>query len=255
MRLTIDSDARTLTCEGPDGEESLDLYGTRAFELLSRQWLRVGWGCRYSYRNTWLGRPIIQLPEDMVLMQEVIFDVRPDLILETGVAHGGSLVFYASLCKALEQGRLIGVDIEIRPDNRKAIEDHPLSAYIRLIEGDSTDPEVVEQVKKAILPNEKVMVLLDSCHSRDHVLAELRAYAPLVSVGSYIVVMDSIMAHLAGVPGSGSDWTWNNPMGAANEFLENNPDFEVSEPGFAFNEGTSAERVTYSPRGFLRRIR
>src|SRR6202041_1198377 len=138
---------------------------------------------KYSYSFTWLGRPIVQLPEDILLIQEAIYQVKPDVIVETGVAHGGSLIFYASLCKTMEKGRVIGIDIEIRPSNRAAVEAHPLSSFITLLEGSSTNPDVVKQVRAAIRPKEVVLVLLDSCHSKDHVLEELQAYSPLVSKG------------------------------------------------------------------------
>ena len=159
---------------------------------ISDIWLRAGWDNKYVYSFTWMGRPIIQLPEDMIRLQEVIYEVRPDVIVETGVAHGGSLVFYASLCKAMGRGRVIGVDVEIRPHNRAAIEAHALFPLITLIEGSSIEPQIVEEVKSLIKPDEKTMVVLDSNHEKQHVLAELRAYSPIVSVGSYIVAMDGI---------------------------------------------------------------
>jgi len=147
-----------------------------------------------------MGRPIIQLPEDIVRIQEVIYALQPDVIIETGVAHGGSLVFYASLFSAMGKGRVIGVDIEIRPHNRRAIEAHPLSRLITLIEGSSIEPETIARVKAQIRLGEKVMVILDSNHTRDHVRAELEAYAPLVAIGSYIVACDGIVRDLQGAP-------------------------------------------------------
>src|SRR5262245_4459601 len=174
MKVTIDSDAGQLIEHETDGQRVLPLYSPEAFALLSRCWVEVGWSQKYSYTFSWLGRPIIQLPEDLVRIQEVIYRVRPDVIVETGVAHGGSLVFYASLCRAMDRGRVIGVDIQIRPHNRRAIEQHELAAYITLVEGSSTDPAVFEQVRARIAPDETVLVLLDSCHTRAHVLEELR---------------------------------------------------------------------------------
>ena len=137
MKLTIDTDRRTLLCQTAEGGRELDLYGKEAFELLSTQWLNVGWACKYPYTFAWMGRPIIQLPEDMIRTQETIYRVKPDVIVETGVAHGGSLIFYATVCRAMGKGRVIGVDVEIRPDNRRAIEAHELFDRITLIEGDS----------------------------------------------------------------------------------------------------------------------
>src|SRR5262249_37658305 len=153
-----------------------NLGTAEAFAIVSRAWLRAGWDSKYVYGFTWLGRPIIQLPEDLLRIQEVIFTVQPDVIIETGVAHGGSLVFYASLCKALGRGRVIGIDVEIRPHNRAAIEAHSLSDWITLVEGSSVDPDVVARVYDLIGPDESALVLLDSCHAKTHVLAELEAY-------------------------------------------------------------------------------
>ena len=225
-----------------------------AFNIISDIWLRAGWDNKYVYSFTWLGRPIIQLPEDMFRLQELIHSVRPGVIVETGVAHGGSLVFYASLCKAIGHGRVIGVDIEIRPHNRAAIESHTLSSFITLIEGSSIDPTIVDRVRSHIEPGERVMVLLDSCHSKDHVLAELSAYSKLLSPGSYIVAMDGIMEKVVGGPRTTPDWTWNNPRQAALEFVRANPEFVIEEPTFVFNEGNVSERVTYWPSAFIKRI-
>ena len=224
-----------------------------AFNIISDVWLRAGWDNKYVYSFTWLGRPIIQLPEDMFRLQEVIHSLRPDLIVETGVAHGGSLVFYASLCKSMGCGRVIGVDVEIRPHNRAAIESHALSPLITLIEGSSIDPAVVEQVSSQIEPGEKVLVLLDSCHTKQHVLAELSAYSKLVSPGSYIVAMDGIMEKVVGGPRTEADWSWNNPRQAALEFVADRPEFTIEEPSFIFNEGNVSQRVTYWPSAFIKR--
>src|SRR6185503_2597265 len=214
-----------------------------------------GWDNKYVYSFSWLGRPIIQLPEDMVRLQEIIYRVQPDVIIETGVAHGGSLVFYASLCQAMNQGRVVGVDIEIRPHNRSAIEAHQLASFITLIEGSSIDTDTVEQVKRQIAPGERVLVLLDSCHTKAHVLAELNAYAPLVSAGSYIVAMDGIMEEVAGAPRTEPDWNWNNPKQAALEFVAASPDFVIEEPAFLFNEGNVTQRVTYWPSAYIKRLK
>lgn len=255
MKLTIDTDEGRLLSQTQDGEKWLDLYSKDAFELLSSIWVKVGWACKYSYSFTWMGRPIVQLPEDIVRLQEVIYHIMPDVIVETGVAHGGSLVFYASLCKATGKGRVIGVDIEIRPHNRRAIESHPLFPLITLVEGSSVAPDVVNQVKAQIKPKETVIVLLDSCHTKEHVLAELNAYAPLVTEGSYIVAMDGIMEDVVGAPRTSPDWAWNNPKQAALEFVAGHPDFVIEEPPFSFNEGSVRDRVTYWPCGYMKRIK
>jgi cephalosporin hydroxylase len=247
--------AGTVTEEGPDGPRAHPFDAPEAFRIVSDAWLRVGWDQKYVYSFTWLGRPVIQLPEDLLRVQEVIASVRPDVIVEAGVAHGGSLVFYATLCKALERGRVVGVDVEIRPHNRRAIEEHELSSYIELIEGSSVDPETVARVRGLVAPGESAMVMLDSSHRRDHVLAELRAYADLVSPGSWFVVMDAIAGRLPGAPRTEPDWSWDHPGSAIELFLAEDDRFVAEEPEFAFNEGLVGERVTYWPGGFLRRLR
>ncbi len=225
-----------------------------AFALISQVWLRCGWDNKYVYSFTWMGRPIIQLPDDLVRLQEVIYALKPDVIIETGIAHGGSLIFYASLCSAMNHGRVIGIDIEIRPQNREAIEQHELFEYVTLIEGSSVDPRIVGQAKALVSPGESVIALLDSCHTKEHVLAELKAYSPLVTRGSYIVAMDGIMEQVAGAPRTQADWSWNNPKAAAIEFVDANPNFLIEEPAFVFNESNIANRVTYWPSAFIKRI-
>jgi cephalosporin hydroxylase len=254
-KITIDVERGEVIVERPTESLTYGIGTPEAFNIISRAWLRSGWDARYVYSFTWLGRPIIQLPEDMVRIQEVLFSIKPDVIIETGVAHGGSLVFYASLCKAMEKGRVIGIDIEIRPHNREAIESHPLFPLITLIEGSSVDPAIVEQVKAGVKSKESVIVLLDSNHTKEHVLAELNLYAPLVTRGSYIVAMDGIMEQVAGAPRTQPDWTWNNPKSAALDFVESNPDFIIKEPPFLFNEGSVDGRVTYWPSAFIERIK
>jgi cephalosporin hydroxylase len=252
--ITIDND-KVIVTDARGGRRELGIGSPEAFGILSRLWLRSGWDTKYVYSFTWMGRPVIQLPEDMVRIQEVIYTVKPDVIVETGVAHGGSLIYYASLCKAMDRGRVVGIDIEIRPHNKAAIAAHPLSDRITLLEGSSTDPRVVSRARELIRPGEAVLVLLDSCHTRDHVRAELEAYAPLVSVGSYIVAMDGIMGEVVGAPRTQPDWSWNNPRQAALAFVQGHPDFAIQEPAFLFNEGTVTERVTYWPSAYIKRLR
>jgi cephalosporin hydroxylase len=253
-KLTIDMDRGEVTLHDRGVERTLAMGDPEAFGAISRAWLRSGWDTKYVYSFTWMGRPVIQLPEDMIRIQEVIHTVQPDVILETGVAHGGSLVFYASLCKAMERGRVVGIDIEIRPHNRKAIEEHPLFPYITLVEGSSTDPAIVAQAASLIRPDERVLVLLDSNHTRAHVLDELRAYAPMVTIGSYAVATDGIMELVAGGPRTQADWSWNNPKRAAEDFVAEDARFVIEEPAFAFNEGVVEERVSYWPGAFVKRI-
>ena len=253
--IKIDLEKGEVAVETEGRTVSYPLGTAEAFAIISELWLRSGWDTKYVYGFTWLGRPIIQLPEDMIRIQEVIYRVKPDVIIETGVAHGGSLVFYASLCKAMGRGRVIGIDVEIRPHNRKAIEAHELFEYITLVEGSSVDPEVVRTVKSLTLSGETALVVLDSNHTKEHVLGELRAYSELVSVGSYIVACDGIMGNVVGAPRSNPDWGWNNPKVAAEEFARESGDFVIEEPEMPFNEGIIKGRVSYWPGGFLRRIR
>lgn len=249
--IQIDTEKGTVTKDG----HAYSIGSPEAFKIISDAWLRSGWDTKYVYSFAWMGRPVIQLPEDMIRIQEVIFKIKPDLIIETGVAHGGSLIFYATLCKAMETGKVIGIDIEIRPHNRKAIEEHFLSPYITLVEGSSTDDIIVDQVRNRIKPSDRVLVLLDSNHTYSHVLAELEAYSKMVSVGSYIVATDGIMEYVVGAPRTNADWATNNPKKAAEKFVADNTDFVIEEPEFAFNEGEIKERVTYWPSAFIKRIR
>jgi cephalosporin hydroxylase len=252
--LRIDLNASTVEVEYENGIRRFPLASPEAFSLVSKAWLRAGWDAKYVYRFTWLGRPVIQLPEDLVRIQEVIYRVRPSVIVETGVAHGGSLVFYASLCKMLDSGRVVGVDIEIRPHNRKALEEHPLAGLITLYEGDSRDPAIVDSIRGSLEPDDTVLVVLDSNHAKDHVLRELELYAPLVSVGSYVIAADGIMADIVGAPRTKPDWEWNNPRAAAEEFVSSNAEFVLDEPSSPFNEGAVQEPVTYWGGGWIRRV-
>jgi len=219
MIIRVDTEQGTVTEERPDGTVVRHpMVTAEAFELLSKAWLRCGWDAKHVYSFTWLGRPIIQLPEDIIRVQEVVHRVRPTVIVETGVAHGGSLVFYAGLLKLMGGGRVIGIDIEIRPRNRAAIESHPMADAIELIEGSSVAADTLDRVRAMLKPDDRVFVMLDSCHTRAHVLAELEAYGPMVSVGSYIVASDGIMGEVVGAPRTAPDWGENNPRVAAAEF-------------------------------------
>lgn len=255
MRLTVDTDTAMLVYESDGGRRDVGLYSTEAFEILSLAWLQVGWNQKYTYTFTWLGRPVIQLPEDMIRVQEVVWRTRPDVIVETGVAHGGSLVLSASLCRLIGRGRVIGVDIEIRPSNRRALEAHPLADLITLVEGDSAAPETVTRVKRLVAPGESVLVLLDSAHTKAHVSRELEAYHDLVTPDSYIVAADGIMQHLTAVPRGRSEWDRDQPAAAAVEFLARHPEFALEQPPWPFNESELRANVTYWTGGWLRRLR
>ena len=253
MKITIDTEQKTLTWEESGKLETAPLYSDLAFELLSQQWLKVSWNQKYSYSFTWMGRPIIQLPEDMIRVQEVIYRVKPDVIIETGVAHGGSLIFYASLCKAMDRGRVVGIDIEIRERNRTAIEAHELSGLITLVEGSSTTSETVGRVKSLVRPGERVLVLLDSCHTREHVRAELEAYHSLVTPGSYIVATDGVMRDLHDVPLGQAGWLTDSPVSAVRDFLPDHPEFRLEQPPRLFSETTLTKNITYWPSAYLKR--
>lgn len=252
--LKIDFENRVVIVETIKGATQHELDTKEAFAAIGQAWERVSWEARYEYSFTWMGRPIIQLPDDAFRLQELIYKVKPDVIIETGIAHGGSLIFYASLCKAMGRGRVLGVDIEIRPHNRKAIEEHELFSLINLIEGNSISNDTVAKVASFIKPDETVLVILDSCHAKEHVLQELVSYSPFVTRGSYIVAMDGLMEMLAGAPRTSADWQWNNPRSAIMEFIAKNPNFVIEKPSFVFNEGHIDFWITYSPDGVIKRL-
>jgi cephalosporin hydroxylase len=215
----------------------------------------------YSYNFTWLGRPIIQFPQDIIAMQEIVWSMRPDLIIETGIAHGGSLIFHASLLELMGgDGRVLGLDIDIRQHNRVEIERHPMYKRIDMIQGSSVDPAIVAEVRRRASGRRSVLVVLDSNHTHDHVLAELRAYAPLVSPGGYCVVLDTVIEDFP--PGSFPQRPWdrgNSPKTAVHEYLKQCESSEVRD--------SSGRRVRYeidrafdhkllisaAPEGFLKR--
>ncbi|MCP8940108.1 cephalosporin hydroxylase family protein [Alsobacter sp. SYSU M60028] len=251
MRVNIDTERRVLEL----GDRTLELYSDEAFHVLSDLWVKVGWNQKYSYSFAWLGVPVIQMPEDMIRYQEAVAALRPDVIVETGVAHGGSAIYSASLCRLLGKGRVIAIDIEIRPANRARIESHPLSDLITLIEGSSTAPEVLDKVRSLIAPGETVMVVLDSDHSYKHVAEELELYAPLVTPGSWIVATDGVMKDLADTPRGRKEWTSDNPTQAARDFAARHPEFSHEQPPRVFNEGTFQGDISHWPEAWLKRIR
>ena len=227
--------------------------------------MRASTGPKYSYNFAWQGRPIIQYPQDMVAMQELIWQIKPDLIIETGIAHGGSLIFSASMlalldmCDAIENGssfnpieskrKVLGVDIDIRSHNRAAIEAHPMASRIQMIQGSSIAPEIIAQVYAIAANHTRVLVCLDSNHTHEHVLAELEAYAPLTSVGSYCVVFDTIIEDLPADMFSNRPWgPGNNPKTAVWEFLKTNTQFEID------NNIHDKLIITVAPDGYLRKL-
>jgi cephalosporin hydroxylase len=232
---------------------------------LTGEWIRHANTLKYSYHFSWLGRPIIQYPQDIIAMQEIIWRVKPDLIIETGIAHGGSLIFSASmlaqldLCEAIENGanfnpsiskrRVLGVDIDIRAHNQSAIESHPMASRIQMIQGSSIKTDVIDQVKEIAGNYQRVLVCLDSNHTHDHVLAELEAFAPLTSVGSYCCVFDTIIEDLP--PTCFPDRSWgpgNNPKTAVWKYLENHQEFQIDK---ALQDKL---QITVAPDGYLKRV-
>jgi cephalosporin hydroxylase len=187
----------------------------------------------YTYLWSWMGVPIIQMPADIMATQEVVWTTKPDVIIETGVARGGSVLFMASLLEMIGKGKVIGVDIDIRAHNREAIQAHPMSKRVEMIEGGSADDDTLEKVRALIPEGASVMVVLDSDHSRDHVLAECRAYAPLITPGCYLVVADTLVGHVSeeNAPKKRSKiwFKGNEPLSALNDFMFENSDFEVDE--------------------------
>jgi cephalosporin hydroxylase len=225
------------------------LKADRDVQALSRIWLRETSPHRYVYNFKWMGRPIIQFPQDMMAMQEIVWATRPDLIIETGVAHGGSVLYYASLLELMGHGEVIGIDIDIRAHNRKAIEEHPMSRRLRLIEGSSIAPDIIAQVQE-LAKGKRAIVVLDSNHTHDHVLAELRAYAPLVCEGGYCVVMDTVLEDMpASLVAEDRPWSvGNSPKTAVHQYLKETTDFVIDK------DLEAKLLITVAPDGYLRRV-
>lgn len=219
------------------------------FQELTRKWFNRSCEHQYSYHFTWLGRPIIQYPTDILAVQELIWEVKPELIIETGIARGGSLIFYASMMELLgDGGHVIGVDVDIRAHNREAIEKHPMFRRITMIEGSSVNPEVVSKIRDMAAGKSPVMVYLDSNHTHEHVIRELELYSPLVSPGSYLVVYDTVIADMPDDAFPDRPWSReSNPRTAVREFLATSKDFFVDE------DIEKKLAITVCPGGFLRR--
>ena len=244
----------------------IDLMGRdEKLNELSLQWANHANARKYSYHFEWQGRPIIQYPQDMMAMQELIWSIKPDLIIETGIAHGGSLIFSASMlalldmCDAIEAGekldpkisrrKVLGIDIDIRAHNRAAIEAHAMASRIQMIQGSSIAPEIIEQVRSVAANYSRVLVYLDSNHTHDHVLAELQAYAPLTSKGSYCVVFDTVVEDMPKEMFPDRPWgPGDNPKTAVWEYLKNHPEFEIDK------RMQQKLLITVAPDGYLKRI-
>jgi cephalosporin hydroxylase len=206
---------------------------------------------QYSYNFSWMGRPIIQYPQDMIAMQEIIWEVKPDLIIETGIAHGGSLIYYASLLELIGEGEVLGIDIDIREHNRKEIESHPMYKRIKMLQGSSISNEIIDQVKNFAEGKKSVLVCLDSNHTHEHVLSELNLYSSFVTLGSYIVVFDTIVEDLPqGYFSQKRPWgVSNNPKTAVEEFLKGNRDFAID---YSIDQKLL---ISVAPEGYLKKIK
>ena len=206
---------------------------------------------QYSYNFSWMGRPIIQYPQDMIAMQELIWEIKPDLIIETGIAHGGSLIYYASLLELIGKGEVLGIDIDIRPHNLREIENHPMFKRIKMIEGSSVGNETINKVKQYVTGKEKILVCLDSNHTHEHVLKELEFYSPFVSINSYLIVFDTIVEDMPDnyLPG-GRPWKkGDNPKTAVYEFLNENGSFEIQK------QLNNKLLISVAHDGYLKRIK
>jgi cephalosporin hydroxylase len=224
---------------------------SKAMRSATREWFNQSCKFKYSYNFAWLGRPVIQYPQDLLAMQEIVWKIKPDLIIETGIAHGGSLIYYASLLELMGgKGMVLGIDVDIRKHNRKAIEAHPMFKRIRMIQSSSIEPALVERVHAIAKKYKRILVVLDSNHTHEHVAAELKAYAPLVTRGSYLVVFDTVVQFMP--KGSFPNRPWghnNNPWTAVREFLKQNGNFKLDK------YVQDKAQITVAPDGFLKRIR
>lgn len=237
--------------------KEINLQGAdSAIEGTSSAWINQANSYKYSYHFEWLGRPIIQYPQDIIAMQEIIWSVKPDLIIETGIAHGGSLIFSASMlelnavCGGPADAEVLGIDIDIRLHNREAIEAHPMAKRIKMIQGSSIEGEIIKQVQDSAAGRQRVLVCLDSNHAHEHVLAELKAYAPLASVGSYCVVFDTIIEDMPKEMFPDRPWgPGNNPKTAVWEYLKDHPELEIDK------NIQNKLLITVAPDGYLKRVR
>jgi cephalosporin hydroxylase len=246
-------------CNQEIADQGIDLE----IQNLSKDWINAANRHKYSYHFEWLGRPIIQYPQDMVALQEIIWNVKPDLIIETGIAHGGSLILSASMLAIIDYCKIrggkidreppetmvLGIDIDIREHNRAAIESHPLSHKIKMIQGSSIDQTVINEVRKYTERFDNILVILDSNHTHDHVLAELKSYAPLVSIGSYCIVFDTVIEDMPHDMFSNRNWgVGDNPKTAVWEYMKTGNGFEIDR------QIHDKLLVTVAPDGFLKRV-
>jgi cephalosporin hydroxylase len=235
----------------------IESYGNDdAWKKLSGDWLRTAFEKKYMYNFSFMGRPIIQTPVDMIALHEIIWDVQPDLIIEAGIAHGGSIIFSAAMlelnaaCGGPADAGVLAIDIDIRAHNRAAIENHPMAKRITMLEGSSTSQEIITQVHDAAKGKKKVLVILDSNHTHEHVMAELEAYAPLTSIGSYCIVFDTIVEDLPADMWPDRPWSpGDNPKTAVWEYLKSHPEFEIDQ------KMDNKLMISVAPNGYLKRVK
>jgi cephalosporin hydroxylase len=240
-----------------EGRTEIAAQGSDAgLRAVSQAWINQANARKYSYHFEWMGRPIIQYPQDMIAMQELLWSVQPDLVVETGIAHGGSLIFSAAMlelnaaCGGPADAKVLGIDIDIRAHNRAAIEAHPMARRITMIQGSSIAPETIAQVHAHAQGRRRVLVSLDSNHTHAHVLAELEAYAPLTSVGSYCVVFDTVIEDMPAEMFPDRPWgPGDNPKTAVFEYLKTHPEFEIQK------QIDHQLLVSVAPDGYLKRVR
>ena len=220
------------------------------FKKLSQRWFDISLKYEYPYHFTWLGRPIIQYPQDILIVQELIWKIKPDLVIETGIARGGSLIFTASILELIGKGNVIGIDVDIRKHNREEIEKHPMFKRIKMIEGSSIDKKIVKKIFKLAERKKKILVLLDSSHTHSHVLEELKSYSPLVNKGSYVVVFDTVLEDMPKNSFPNRPWDkGDNPKTAVKEFVKKSNRFKID---------VDMERklmITSNPSGFLKCVK
>ena len=220
------------------------------FKKLSQRWFDISLKYEYPYHFTWLGRPIIQYPQDILIIQELIWEIKPDLVIETGIARGGSLIFTASILELIGKGNVIGIDVDIRKHNREEIEKHPMFKRIKMIEGSSIDKKIVKKIFKLAEKKKKILVLLDSSHTHSHVLEELKSYSPLVNKGSYVVVFDTVLEDMPKNSFPNRPWDkGDNPKTAVKEFVKKSNRFKID---------VDIERklmITSNPSGFLKCVK
>jgi cephalosporin hydroxylase len=229
MRITIDTEAQVLQLTEDGNTAEYSLFSPAAFQILSRQWMILGWNLGHWSTFSWMGRQLLQFPDDVLRLAELLWKLRPAVIVETGVYDGGSTLFFASLCRLQGAGRVISVEHEFRRGVREAVQ-QAAGERVMFIEGDSASPETALQVQRNIRPAERVCVFLDSDHSAEHVVAELDLFGPLVSPGCYLIVADSICPDLAQTPRGERTWSWDHPGKAVDEFLTRHPEFSHETP-------------------------